>query len=216
MNDPEVRRRFIRHTLFAIIACVVVATGCVPEPVDAAPGAPQVSASAIGGGGVRLSWTAPASGTPVTMEIAIDGGAWQAAALSGTVDVNTGYNAVHSISARATAGGVTGPTAVASATSGSAPIVVSKYRGPANPTTSGTCPAGRCSIVGAALAGFAPTTTHTVNCSFGPANGIPDVTATVDGAGSWTGLTKCFAGNTTVGIIVDGVAYDVGSVSWYV
>ena len=210
-----------RASLLVVLLLTLSATAaCVPDtgaPATPTPPAPTVTAAHIGGGTIRLIWAAPAwSGATLTMEVAIDGGAWRGVAPTGSIDVNTGYSAVHSIQARATAGGSTGPVASAAAVAPAQPAgVVVKFRGPANPVSSGTCPAGRCAVVGASLANFAPNSTHSVNCDFGPTYSIPPVTATVDRSGSWTGLTRCYVGNDTAGITVNHTTYYLGPVTWW-
>ena len=199
--------------------CGDASPGSNSESPYGPPGNPTVSANDGGGNTVSLSWAAPASnGRPVTMEVNIDGGGWSAVAASGSSPRNTGCEQGHSIQARAVSMGLYSAVVSASRSAPACPpppISVTMYRGSENTKTSGTCTANRCYIPGARLRNFAPNSTHTLNCSFGPANSVPDKSIQVDGNGNWDGETYCYAGNTTVGIRVDGTDYDVQGVSWW-
>lgn len=201
-----------------------------PSPSTAAtspygpPGAPGVSAAHIGGNTIRLSWSAPApNGRPIErIEISVNGGGFQnAGALSGSTDRNTGFSATHCIVARAVSGGLTGPNSSQACARAPdpppPPPSVTKRQGGANPKTSGTCPADTCSYVIAVLRNFPPNSVHSVNCvvsGYIGAGVISTKQVTVDGNGNIDYNTGCYAGNTTVGIYVDGTTYDSGWVNW--
>lgn len=71
----------------------------------------------------------------------------------------------------------------------------------------------------AQLRDWAPGSTHSVTSTFGGSNwcttwGPAMRTVTVDGNGNADVDTGCWAGNTNVGIIVDGNQYAWGWVNW--
>jgi hypothetical protein len=72
----------------------------------------------------------------------------------------------------------------------------------------------------ARLRSFAPNSTHSVSSTFGGSEtcadawSVPAKTVRVDGSGNADVNTGCWAGNTSVGILVDGVVYDFGYVAW--
>ena len=73
------------------------------------PGAPRLATSAGPGSAVLLHWDAgaAANGRPVDgVEIAVDGGPWRTVAPSGSVTVDSGYGATHSLMARTLGGGL--------------------------------------------------------------------------------------------------------------
>ncbi len=184
------------------------------------PGPPTVSASNGGGNSIHLSWNPPpGNGRDVdSLQISVDGGAWESVGLSGARDVNTGYSATHSISARAASQGMwSDPSNTAAARAPDPPPrEVSVYPGGRNPTSSGTCPKNRCRIVGVSLRNFFPAgSTHSVNCDWGGAYGIPNVNVTVDGNGNADVLTNCYLGNDNVSAIVDGQAWGPWHMSWW-
>ncbi len=188
------------------------------------PGAPGVSANHTGGNTVQLSWSAPAgNGRPIDrIEINVNGEGWRdAGSLNGSTDRNTGYSQTHRIYARAVSGGLTGPEATAATTTPRPPPTnqVGKAQGSANPPGAGTCAAYECSMIIAQLRDWAPGSTHSVTSTFGGSNwcttwGPAMRTVTVDGNGNADVDTGCWAGNTNVGIIVDGNQYAWGWVNW--
>jgi hypothetical protein len=73
------------------------------------PGVPQLTASVPAGTTVRLTWdaTGTANGRPLEgVEVSVDGAAWQPAELTGSVELDTGHGATHSLMARTVAGGL--------------------------------------------------------------------------------------------------------------
>lgn len=99
---------------FLVAACNAARCGSYsPWSADAVPFGPprppQLTASTPAGTTVRLTWDAvgTANGRDLeAVEVSVDGGSWQPVGPAGSIDLDTGPGATHSLSARTVAGGL--------------------------------------------------------------------------------------------------------------
>jgi hypothetical protein len=116
--------------------------------------------------------------------------------------------------------GLTGPNSGQScARTADPPISVTKSQGGPNPPGKGSCAANQCSYVIANLSGFPAGSTVSVSAAFDNGScadnyAVPAKNVLIGSDGTAQANTGCWAGNTNVGIIVNGTTYDYGFVSW--